>query len=78
MRRMLWVLGLALVGCGGETCEVELATRCSDDDVAERCYDGHWEVRDDCAADGEVCMQGESMGDGLAHCMPADMNPSEM
>jgi hypothetical protein len=65
------LLGLAgMAGCdgGGEACDDAGATRCFDG-AAEECSGGAWEILDDCDANGQSCMQDDSMMAGEAHCM---------
>lgn len=68
--RALAILSLfALIACeSGDPCDVDGATRCSED-AAQTCTNGAWETTDDCAADGASCMQMADMADGEAHCM---------
>lgn len=72
MRAWILALGLVLTACDstGEACETDGATRCMEN-AAEVCTDGEWMVDDDCEANGEECMQDDSMMEGAAHCMPA-------
>lgn len=69
MKKVWLALALLVAGCdGGEACETEAETRCSEGDV-ETCSDGEWTVTVDCVTDGMTCMQQDGMADGEAHCM---------
>ena len=58
-----------LAGCdGAEACDADGATRCFDN-AAETCSGGAWDVTDDCDANGQTCMQDDTMMAGEAHCM---------